>query len=147
MNTILYTRQNFDQDIDRIVEQIGNEKFDLIVGLTRGGCIPAVVLSHKLNIPATMLNFSTRDNVTTDLDLYKYFENLSEHYHRILIVDDLVDSGKTIQWIITTSSIFCLPSLATLLHNTDVKIGIDHYYGLPFSRSIEKRYFDFWWEI
>lgn len=146
MDHIFYSFERFNRDINTIVQIIGSQKFDIIVGLSRGGCIPAVVLSHKLGIPATMLNLSTRDGVTTDLNLYQYFENLSEKFFRILIVDDLVDSGKTIQWICNTSQIFCHTSLATLLHNTDVKIGIDHYFGTPFTRTLERRYFDFWWE-
>jgi len=33
-----------------------NWKPDLVVGITRGGCLPAVMISHYFNTPAEMLN-------------------------------------------------------------------------------------------
>ena len=49
-----------------------------IHGLARGGLIPAVMLSHKLNIP-----------YTPHPELFKPDE--------LLIVDDIADSGKTLK--------------------------------------------------
>ena len=50
-----------------------DENFDTIWGLPRGGLIPAVMLSHKTGIP-----------YGTD-------------YGNALVVDDICDSGKTLQ--------------------------------------------------
>jgi hypoxanthine phosphoribosyltransferase len=51
-----------------------------ITGLPRGGMIPAVMLSHKLNIP-----FVSIENI-------KSLSRLE-----VLIVDDIADSGKTLE--------------------------------------------------
>jgi len=54
--------------------------YDYLYGIPRGGLVPATMLSHLLNIPViTHIEY----DVLTD--------------NRILIVDDIIDSGKTIQ--------------------------------------------------
>jgi hypoxanthine phosphoribosyltransferase len=70
------------RDIDKAVERLAinitnsNIKISYIKGLQRGGLIPAVLLSHKLNIP--MISNGILDN-------------------SVLIVDDICDSGKTLE--------------------------------------------------
>lgn len=148
MDTIAYTQADFDRDIKTIITKIGDKRFDLIVGINRGGCIPAVCLSHALKIPATMIDWSTRDGANVHpKTLYGYFEEVSDQYNNILLVDDLVDSGVSIAKVIRTAQMFCTVSIATLLYNTDVELSIDRYYGTPYSRRTEPRYFDFWWEV
>jgi len=57
--------------------QSSDEKFDYIVGIPRGGLIPAVSLSHLLKIPV----------------------NTSIGNDKILVVDDIVDSSDTmVEW-------------------------------------------------
>lgn len=51
--------------------------FTCVYGIPRGGVIPAVILSHRFNIP--LLN---------DLS------NLTNEF--VLVIDDIIDSGKTI---------------------------------------------------
>jgi hypothetical protein len=63
--------------VDRLVSQIAasNTKIKNITGMKRGGLIPAVMLSHKMNIP-----------------YIDKWENAST-----LIVDDICDSGETLK--------------------------------------------------
>lgn len=148
MDTIKYDKDWFDRDIESLVKQLKQHKFDLIVGVNRGGCLPAVVLSHALKTPVTMIDYSTRDGANIHpTSLYRYFEQLSGLYRKILLVDDLVDSGKAMAGLVDHASMFHDVSVATLLHNSDVKLPVDHYYGTIFSREQDKRYFDFWWEM
>lgn len=148
METIIYSFDDFDRDMTTIVEKIGDRRFDLIVGVNRGGCLPAVCLSHALHIPATMIDWSTRDGANVHpQSLYGYFEEISATYKDILIVDDLIDSGTSMKKLLQTAALFCDVSIATLLHNTDVEIKVDHYWGTAYSRKTEPRYFDFWWEM
>ena len=48
-----YTYTMFMDAVDRLAEDIDItfEDYDYIVGVTRGGLIPAVFLSHRLGIP------------------------------------------------------------------------------------------------
>jgi len=62
--------------LETLIREFGH-KVDYIYGVPRGGFIPAVILSHALNIPI-ISNFMDGKDGT------------------VLIVDDLVDTGKTV---------------------------------------------------
>lgn len=147
-NTLVYTQEDFDHDIRSIVSQLRGRQFDIIVGINRGGCLPAVCLSHALKTPTTMIDYSTRDGINIHpKSLWSFFSRLVETHPRILIVDDLIDSGKAMTTVIEAASCFTKPVVATLLHNTDVDLKVEHYWGTAYSRMTEPRYFDFWWEM
>ena len=61
-----------------------------IVGITRGGLIPAVMLSHSFDLPMETLGVSFRDNRATHHTKFKPIDDA-----RYLIVDDINDSGTT----------------------------------------------------
>ena len=71
---------------------------DYIVGLTRGGLIPAVIMSNTLDIPMHTLKVNLRDHVEgSESNLW-----MSEDAYNgknILIVDDINDTGATLNWI------------------------------------------------
>ena len=80
--------------IDKIAEHFKDEKFDVIVGLTRGGLIPAVRLSHIMDTP--MLPFNPHLLHSNGDERGKVKLPISPVVvRRILIVDDISDSGKT----------------------------------------------------
>lgn len=62
--------------LEKLIRKYG-KKIDYIYGVPRGGFIPAVVLSHALNIPIISNFLDGKDGT-------------------VLIVDDLVDTGKTV---------------------------------------------------
>lgn len=72
---------DIDEAINKLATNIlnNNKKIKAIIGLPRGGLIPAVMLSHKLKVPLI--------NDDNDMDDNGY----------ILIVDDICDSGKTLE--------------------------------------------------
>lgn len=97
---------------------------DYIVGLTRGGLIPAVIMSNALGIPMETLKVSLRDsdsesesNLWMAEDAFGYggsFEGkpiIDEYKQKnILIVDDINDTGATLDWIINDWQTSCLPN-------------------------------------
>lgn len=148
MDTIKYTFEDFERDMRSLVFQLDGKKYDLIVGINRGGCLPAVCLSHALKIPATMIDYSTRDGVNINpKSLFGFFADLVDRFPNILIVDDLVDGGSSMKCLLPAAKACCNVEVATLMYNTDVDIDVKHYYGTAFSRKSEPRYFDFWWEV
>lgn len=98
---------------------------DYIVGLTRGGLIPAVIMSHHLNIPMHALSVSLRDSdIGPESNLWMAedaFGRVVDHAtedrkvmvhgtrKNILIVDDINDTGATLDWIIQDWQSGCLP--------------------------------------
>ena len=76
------------------------DKFDLIVGISRGGVVPAAMISSYLKLPLEIIKLNFRD----DSQAPKYvapklvdpidfdFEN-----KRVLLVDDRSNSGATLE--------------------------------------------------
>jgi hypoxanthine phosphoribosyltransferase len=89
MNKRFITWDYIETAVDNIASQIKSSELNIeyILGMPRGGLIPAVMLSHKLNIP-----------------LFRPGMVLN---NKVLIVDDICDSGLTLQKynVITTASI------------------------------------------
>lgn len=77
-------------------------KIEHIVGLSRGGLVPAIILSHQFNKPMTSLNFSTRDFAFIDELTCKSILHRLHEGENIVIVDDICDSGLTFDKLIET---------------------------------------------
>jgi len=120
------------QDVERaclnIALQMYNDNWrpDYIVGITRGGNVPATIISNMLNIRCEALKVSLRDddsqsesNCWMSEDAFGYVppEERTAEYQRsgvynkknILIVDDINDTGATFNWIKQDWQSSCLP--------------------------------------
>jgi hypoxanthine phosphoribosyltransferase len=113
-----------------------NWRPDYIAGIARGGLIPATMLSHYLDVPLHTLNISFRDgeggpesNLWMAEDAYGYIpkeERTDAEFEvsglpvkgdtsdpkkrkKILVVDDINDSGRTLEWIREDWPSGCLP--------------------------------------
>lgn len=151
METIKYYWRDFNFDISYIERQIRKSNWEptLIVGVLRGGGVPAITLSHRFNVPVRMLNWSTRDfKKKNKKELYDIVVPKSGAKDRILIVDDIVDSGETIGGIkcalkdmVDISEV----KYSALMLNTDQNQTIDYYAGV-IRRSEDPRWLVFPWE-
>jgi uncharacterized protein len=107
-----------------------NWRPDYIVGLTRGGNVPATILSNMLNIRCEALKVSLRDsevgpesNLWMAEDAFGYVpmeeqETLKSRWDiskrkNILVVDDINDTGATFNWIKQDWQSSCLPNEET----------------------------------
>jgi len=139
MNKLIISQQEFNGFVNKICRDIliSGWRPDYIVGITRGGLIPAVMISQYLNIPMHTLGVSLRDGDGGESNLWmaedalgpnsreRYIENpvdvagileaasdLLEQgatYKNILIVDDINDSGATFNWIMNDWRSGCFP--------------------------------------
>jgi|TARA_R110002167_G_scaffold39708_2_gene122373 hypoxanthine phosphoribosyltransferase len=70
---------------------------DAIVGISRGGLIPAVRISNVLGIPMETINLSLRDGqISGSAELFEAQLKNLDKYPRIAVIDDICDSGKTL---------------------------------------------------
>jgi len=106
MKTLISWNQ-VDRYIDQLCEQVNDHceqnNYDIadlngVYGIPRGGLIIAVMISHKLNLP--------------------YIDRLQTMYgKRFLVVDDIADSGKTLEQM--KAEVFNNALFATIHYNSD----------------------------
>jgi xanthine phosphoribosyltransferase len=148
-----------------------NWKPDYVVGLTRGGLVPANMISQYLDVPMETLKVSLRDSNTPPEsncwmaeDAFGYVPNgetkSSESWRKnILIVDDINDSGATLNWIKQDWQSSCLPDhaawttvwgnnvrTAVLIHNEASDFKDPDYTGLNINKHEEPIWCVFPWE-
>ena len=104
-----------------------NWRPDYIVGITKGGNVPATILCNMLGVRGEALKVSLRDdeqgpesNLWMAEDAFGYVpqEEQSTYKSRwdiakrknILIVDDINDTGATFDWIVEDWESSCLPN-------------------------------------
>ena len=139
----------------------GDWKPDYIVGLTRGGLLPAVMISHYLNVPMQSLDISLRDGgeCVSNLSMAEDAFNGKN----ILIVDDINDQGSTLNWIMSDWPSGCFPDnevwksvwgnnvrFAVVVDNLSSKCVVNtNYCGLEINKAEEDVWIEFpyeeWW--
>jgi len=135
---------------------LSNWKPDYIVGLTRGGILPAVMLSHYFNLPCETLTISFRDGNNCESNLWMAEDAYNEK--NILIVDDINDSGNTINWIKQDWPSGCFPDderwlkiwennvkFAVLVDNSASK-AYSNFCGMTVNKAENDVWIDFPWE-
>ena len=100
MKKIYYTWQDVERQAQEILRQLQRDAWmpDYVVGLTRGGLVPANLISQYLEVPMECLKVSLRDDASQPESNLWMAEDAFEG-KRILIVDDINDSGATLNWI------------------------------------------------
>ena len=96
-----YSNEDLRNGIYSLARQmtLDNWRPDLIVGVLRGGAIPAIYLSHWYQCPMLAVEWSTRDNaVGQNLDDLRIVKELIKG-NSVLLVDDICDSGLTLKEI------------------------------------------------
>jgi hypoxanthine phosphoribosyltransferase len=75
------------------------KQFDCILAVARGGSIIGTLLSYQLNIPIRYVGISSYngDKKTDEMRFTQHAE--IGDYKNILVVDDIVDTGDTINFI------------------------------------------------
>jgi len=109
---------------------ISDWKPDYIVGISRGGLMPAVYMSHYFNLPMHTLKVTLRhESEDTESNLWMAEEAFGYVEQRdrdedvswtdvnkrknILIVDDINDTGATFNWIKNDWESGCMGTVAT----------------------------------
>jgi len=122
MKKVYYTWQDIENQTQEILRQLQRDAWlpDYVVGLTRGGLVPANLISQYLEVPMKSLDVSLRDGgdcvsnlgMAEDAFGYDIYDPMcsGDGRKRILIVDDINDSGATLNWIQEDWQSGCLPN-------------------------------------
>ena len=163
MNKLVIDDTKFKGLVATICREIAadNWKPDYIVGLTRGGLLPAVMISHYLNIPMQSLDISLRDGgeCVSNLGMGEdAFEGKN-----ILVVDDINDQGSTLNWIMNDWPSGCFPDdtrwktvwgnnvrFAVVVDNLSSNCSVDmNYWGMEVNKAENDVWIEFpyeeWW--
>jgi xanthine phosphoribosyltransferase len=184
MNKLTISQSDLKKLVSDLCRQITLSKWrpDYIVGITRGGLIPAVMISQYFDIPMYALQVSLRDNgKNNDSNIWmaedafglaplgqpdETFQNFGSVFTKnILMVDDINDTGATINWIMDDWISNCLPKdphwndvwnnnvkFLTIVDNLSSKsrVKID-YSAIEINKADNDVWVDFpyeqWWKI
>jgi hypoxanthine phosphoribosyltransferase len=151
-----YDYSDFRDGVEHIAKSIRDSGWtpDYIVGIVRGGAIPAVHLSHKLGIPVVMVAWNTRDTTIFDRESNCWIPEDLIDGKKILVVDDIVDGGDTIRelladWQSSVAGLGKLPvdnlRVSAMYYNTAQDVVVDFYHR-TIDRNEDPRWIVFPWE-
>jgi len=183
MKKLTLNNKEFTNLVAELCRKVSNSGWrpDYIVGLTRGGLQAAVMMSHYFDVPMRSLEVSLRDggikvsacDIAEDAFGYVSREDRGESgcqtdpalRKNILIVDDINDTGATLDWIIQDWKSGCLPDhhawanaiwgntvrFAVLIDNLSSKFSrrVD-YHAMEINKAEEDVWIEFpyevWWK-
>ena len=93
---IIVSWQDIDEMVETLYQKLKDENIDKVVGISRGGLIPGVMLSHKLDAGFEPLEWQTRDGEFQDKIKANGF---NKNLKGTIFVDDICDSALTIKQI------------------------------------------------
>jgi xanthine phosphoribosyltransferase len=140
----------FLEDLEAVAARIDADDWraDFLVGVGRGGLVPAAYLSHRTGIPMLSVDHSSGEPGFADELLAKLAAKMRQGFN-ILIVDDINDSGTTIAFlrdaIAAHGGIADRLRVAVLINNVRSRARAD-YWSEAIDRSEDKRWFVFPWE-
>ena len=133
------------RDVNTLCREILLDKFnpDVIVGLSRGGLTPGVMMSHWMEKPFKSIKASLRDFPEWE----DYLPRKTDE--RVLIVDDICDSGETFhkirEHINERKENGVDVRFATLWWNNECNFE-PHYYVNEIAKDTTQTWIHFCWE-
>jgi hypoxanthine phosphoribosyltransferase len=115
-----------------LADKFKKDKITHVIGLARGGLIPATIISYKLNVPLLSYAISSyKDTTKTDEFKINQFINFDDLKSKdidphVLVVDDICDTGDTMQYI----------------HKKIALAGIKAKYATLFTKKKHRKFLD-----
>ena len=90
--------KNKIEGCETLVADLEKLEFDHVVGIYRGSLGMAAHVSNLYNVPMSIIGIQTRD--AEDKEPYWIHNLIDENTKRVLIVDDIYDTGYTMKKVI-----------------------------------------------
>lgn len=145
-----YTNKDLVKGVNKIARQAVTDNFipEIVIGIMRGGMAPAIYLSHWFDCQMCSIEWSTRDQAVgqkIDAKIYEYIDQGKN----VLIVDDICDSGLTLQQIFSNINQGKLKEnvkSAVLHYNVGQDVFDPDYYHLEINKLEDSRWVVYPWE-
>ncbi len=144
------SEQQMEKGILEIVSSMyaDNWRPEYIVGVTRGGLIPAVKMSHYTGIKMHTLDVRLRDGNTQEHNAW--MSDDASAGKKILVLDDINDTGETFQWIHNDWNVTHESNVkfAAIIDNVPSKFDVD-YTSIEINKAEDPAWivfpFEEWW--
>jgi uncharacterized protein len=142
--------EDFVEDVQALARALEQSDWqpDHIVGIGRGGLVPGAYLSHRTGISLLSVDHSSGVPGFAD-ELLDKLAGQTRDGTRILLIDDINDSGKTIQFIrgaiLAHGGDEAHFRVAVLIDNSRSVAKVD-YRSRTIDRAVDKSWFVFPWE-
>ena len=104
---------------------------DFVIGMSRGGLVPAALLAGKIDKPLAAAYINKQDEIFFDRADWVKDKN-------VLVVDDVVRSGKTLWLLKNYLDSTSVPKSISFFTLFKIKSLLDNNYKIPvFSREID----------
>ena len=129
----IYTWRDVEKMCSQLLVQLYNSEWrpDYIVGITRGGNVPATILSNMTGIRCEAVKVALRDGESGKTgDSIAWMAEDAKMGKNILVVDDINDTGATFKWLSEDWSLNGGDNVrfATLTENLSSDFdGVDYY--------------------
>lgn len=141
-----YTWEDYSALVLKLKQQIRSNEYDCVLGIARGGLVPAVELSHFLKKPLHILNWQTRDGTpptSIPTDIYLAIKD-----SKILLVDDICDSGETLHQIFEAGLGQYIKNVdvAVIHYNEAETLFVPDYYSIKINKVENPAWIVYPWE-
>ena len=131
MDIIKYSFDEINAMSRSLASTAKKHNFTNIIGISRGGLIPAAIISYELDIPLLTIAVSSYNKkekskfkVIQDFNIDTLDENSN-----ILIVDDICDTGETMRWVSSKLSQARIKNLITCIFTKPKHTEYLDFYG------------------
>jgi len=138
--------------LERLARMVASDgqKFDLVIGVARGGLPVAMVVSDRLGAKVDFINVKSYSGLGTRIRPPKILTTITENLRgeQVLLVDDIVDEGDTMRTVtdylkakdtaaVKTAALFTKPWSSM---RPDYSLGVeDSWVVFPYERGEVKR--------
>lgn len=122
MKQLIISDSEFKSLVHKLCRDIANSDWrpDYVIGLTRGGLTAATMISHYFDVPMEALKPKSESNCWMAEDAFGYVPDDERgesgtqvdpaRRKKILVVDDINDTGGTMEWLRGDWQASCLPA-------------------------------------
>ena len=133
-----------------LADLVEDKFFTHIIAVSRGGCVPATIISHKLKIPMIPITLSTRDHPKEMIPDFPIGHGDGHMYidkYKFLVIDDINDTGHTFKKIreIMHNRGATYTEYCVLIDNESSEFNV-HYWAKKIDKTKDPSWIVYPWE-